>query len=107
MRDLIDGIYPTVNGVRNRLRTVAMGFERRNKNSRKKGQKPYLEAEEFQSSVLTWTESAKQEECHSCLILQREIVFGSKEIIRKLACMKAEGSEFVLRRREYCGTEVP
>ena len=59
----------------------------------------WLEAEEFQSSVLTRTESAEVEG-RSCLILQREInCIGCKEIIREVAYMKAEEPEFVLRRR--------
>ena len=40
MRDTTDGtFYPTVNGVRNKMRTTASGFERRNKSARKRGQR--------------------------------------------------------------------
>lgn len=39
----------------------------------KEAKEQWLEAEEFQSSILPWTESAKVEKGHSCLILQREV----------------------------------
>lgn len=65
--------YPTINGIRNKLRT-ASGFERRNRSARKRGQRPVVKGRRVPKwYVLTWTESANVEEGHPCLILQREV----------------------------------